>query len=241
MLESIGGSSQWLAITLSSEYRIESISSRAANILGYTPGELFHRPVTQILADDSAFELPQILDAAGKWGYWEGGLVYQSRTGKAVEVPGALASLLSQENRVIGYLLISGTGKMLSTEHDKSGLAEISASLRSICHELNNPLAVMMGFTQLLVMNATCPAKIRADIDRVYAELKQIIDVVERLHDYAIYLCQKAQRDTSGPSIAGALPALQPSAPSSAAAACRNPDPSEDPPALPVRQSQFEY
>jgi signal transduction histidine kinase len=224
MLESVGGSSQWLAITLSPEYQIKSISSRAANTLGYTPQELFHRPVTQILADDTAFELPQILDAAGKWGYWEGGLVYQSREGKPIEVIGALSTLLSQENQVAGYLLISSTGIMMSPDNgNDSRLAEVSACLRSICHELNNPLAVMMGFTQLLTMNAACPAKIRADIDRVYSELKQVIDVVERLHDYALALCKKAQPYPSGPRVAETSPASQSLASPSAAGSLHEP------------------
>jgi signal transduction histidine kinase len=217
-MQSFVRSSRWLAVTLSSEALIKSISFSAEDFLGYAPQELFNQPITRILADDSAFEVPHILDAAGKWGHWEGGLVYRSRMGGLIEVRGAVSLLANGESDAAGYLLISSLDKSLTPSVDKdSALVEISTDLRVIAHDLNNPLAVMMGFTQLLTMNAACPAKIRKDIERVYSELKRVIEIVERLHGYAISLCKKAQQDQAKLRIAEPImPARTAASPSAA-------------------------
>jgi signal transduction histidine kinase len=64
----------------------------------------------------------------------------------------------------------------------------VADSLRTIVHDLNDPLAVIMGFSQLLILNADCQGKIRADVEKLYSELKRAVQVVDRLHQYAISL-----------------------------------------------------
>ena len=39
-------------------------------------------------------------------------------------------------------------------ECDSAAVADIAANLREFAHDLNNPLAVIMGFAQLLVLNS---------------------------------------------------------------------------------------
>ena len=188
-------SSRLFAVTLSSEALITSLSSEAEALLGYSPQELLHKPITQILSDDSAFEVPQIMNTAGKWGVWEGGMTLQSRAGNPIETRGALALLAGSENQSSGYLLISDLDQSPAA---KTGgglpLGAISARLRAVAHDLNNPLAVMMGFTQLLSVRAACSAEIRADLEKVHSELKRVIEIVEELHDYAVSLGEKPAR-----------------------------------------------
>jgi signal transduction histidine kinase len=164
-----------------------------------TRRELLNKPLTRIPADDSAFEVPQMLDAAGKWGHWEGGVTLQTSDGHSIEGRGAIAFLAGGENHSGGYLLIS------NLEHSPAGetgtdsmLAEVSARLRALAHDLNNPLAVMMGFTQLLSLDAACPATVQADIQKVHSELKRVVEFVEKLHGYAVSLCEKPPRKESG-------------------------------------------
>ena len=202
-MQSFACSSRLFVVTLSPEASITSISSGAEDLLGYSPRELLERPVTVILADDSAFEVPQMLSAAGEWGYWEGGLTLQSRDGHPIEGRGAVVFLAGDESHSGGYLLISNLEKSTAGEAvTDSALAEVSARLRAIAHELNNPLAVMMGFTQLLTLNAACPADVKADIGKVHTELKRVVEIVEKLHGYAVSLCERTPPGESKPESA---------------------------------------
>jgi PAS domain S-box-containing protein len=189
-------SSRWLAATLSPEALIASLSSGAEQFTGYSAQELVGRPVTQILADHSAFDVPHILDMAREWGYWEGEISHRTRGGKCMDARGAVTLLSGKGNRSTGFLLVSNLDKSSAqNDYENSAVTEIAANLRSFAHDLNNPLAVVMGFTQLLILNAGCQGKVRTDIEKLYSELKRVIQVVERLHGYAISLYEKPQSE----------------------------------------------
>ena len=200
-MQSLAYNSKWLAATLSSEGRINSLSSEAEQFTGYSAQELVGRPVTQILSDSSALELPLMMNVANEWGHWEGELIHKVRGGKYLNGRGTLSLLAGAGNCSTGYLLVSNLNQSsVSDNCPDSGLAEMARNLRTFAHDLNNPLAVMMGFTQLLMLNANCQGKIRSDIEKLYSELKRVIQVVERLHIYAISLNEQSRQDESAAS-----------------------------------------
>ena len=195
-MQSFVSSSNWLAVTLSSDAFITTLSSSAEQFTGYSAQELVGHPVTQILADSSVFEIPRILNAANEWGYWQGEIIHRSRGGKHLEARGTVSLLTGKGNRTAGYLLMSNLNKSLVLENcDGSAVLEVAANLRTFAHDLNNPLAVMMGLVQLLILNANCQGKIRADIEKLYSELKRVIQSVERMHNYAHSLYEKTHPD----------------------------------------------
>ncbi len=75
-----------------------------------------------------------------------------------------------------------------SPQGEEALRCEVGKELRTLVHELNNPLAVMMGFTQLILLNNRCDSKVRADMDKVYSEMKRVARAVEKLHTYALSL-----------------------------------------------------
>ncbi len=75
-----------------------------------------------------------------------------------------------------------------STEGEGALRGEVGKELRTLVHELNNPLAVMMGFTQLILLNNRCDGKVRDDLDKIYSEMKRVARAVEKLHTYALSL-----------------------------------------------------
>jgi PAS domain S-box-containing protein len=192
-MQALARSSRWLAATLSPEGLIASLSSSAEQFTGYSAQELAGRPITQILADDSAFEMPKILNAVKEWGYWEGEIIHCTRSGKSLEARGAVTSLSGKWNSPDGFLLVSNLSKTPSVnECDSPAMADIAADLRSFAHDLNNPLAVVLGFAQLLALDSSCKGKVRTDVERLYSELQNVIHIVERLQGYAISLHEKA-------------------------------------------------
>ena len=185
-------SSRWLAAALSPDALIVSLSASAEQFTGYSAQELVGRPITQILADHSAFEMPQILNAVKEWGNWEGELIHRTRSGRSLEARGAMTSLAGKGNLPAGFLFMSNLNKTPAMNAgDNAAVADIAASLRAFVHDLNNPLAVIMGFAQLLELNSNCKGKVRADIEKLSEELKNVVHIVERLHGYAISLDDK--------------------------------------------------
>ena len=182
----------WLAATLSPDALIVSLSASAEQFTGYSAQELVGRPITQILADPSAFEMPQILNAAKEWGNWEGELIHLTRSGRSLEARGAITALAGKGNLPAGFLFMSNLNKAPAINAgDNAAVADIAANLRAFVHDLNNPLAVIMGFTQLLELNSNCKGNVRADIEKLSEELENIAHIVERLHGYAISLDDK--------------------------------------------------
>jgi PAS domain S-box-containing protein len=178
-----------LAINFSPDGIVSSISSSAENLLGYTPEDVLGVPVTQILADRSVFEVLEMINTARRHGAWRGTVVHRSKEGRPLEVHGQVVPLAGSDGLAESYLMLSSF-----TEPPQQGtpadaaLKEVAAKLRSFAHELNNPLAVTMGFTQLILLNMGADGKNTADMERLYSEMKRLIQVVEKLQSYAISL-----------------------------------------------------
>lgn len=202
-MQSLACPSKWLATILSPDAHIVSLSSAAEQFTGYSLQELVGCPLTKILDENSVREVPHMLDVATDLGYWIGDIVHIARGGKPLEGRGMMLSLAGQGNRAAGYLLISNPNRSEEMNHEESSaVTEIADTLRTLAHDLNNPLAIVMGFTQLLFLNDTCQGQIRNDVEKIYSELKRVIQVVERLHGYARSLYQKPDSEESSGDMA---------------------------------------
>jgi PAS domain S-box-containing protein len=177
----------WMAVTLSSDGLISLVSECTEQMTGYAARELIGRPITEILADDSAFQVPHMMDAALESGCWEGEVVYRNRSGLHLTAGSQLLTLSSQEKLKCGFLL---TCRISSDSDLPSVFPDLGAGrrLQIFTHEVNNPLAVMMGFAQLLLLNPECRGKVRADVEKIFGELQRVIQTVENLHEYALSL-----------------------------------------------------
>lgn len=193
---SLGDSAQWMAVTFSYDGLISSLSPGAEQMIGYSAQDLVGRPVTQILADHSVFEVARLMESAKECGSWEGRIVHLDRNGRTFEAEASLSTLTGREFAKASFLLVSVfMGQTCSGGIEQAAVREAAAKLRTFAHELNNPLAVMMGFTQLIMLNAQCAGKVRADMEKLFSELKRVIQVVERLHAYAVSLqdCERPE------------------------------------------------
>jgi PAS domain S-box-containing protein len=177
--------SRWMAVVLSSDATVRSLSACAEQTLGYSAAELAGRPVTHILADSTAYDVPQIMRAAREWGCWEGEIAHLHRSGKTLEARGCLALLSGRGSPEEGFLLMSTLSKPLPASVPGDYLDEVGSRLRTMIHQLNNPMAVMMGFAQLVLMETPEHGRVRSDLERLYAEMQRVTQVVERLHAFA--------------------------------------------------------
>jgi PAS domain S-box-containing protein len=191
---SLGDSVRWLAVTFSYDGLISSLSPSAEQMIGFCASEIVGKPITQILADRSVFEVARMMESAKERGSWEGKIVHLNRSGISFEAEGNLSTLAGKENPRAGFILFSTlVGQNSQDACEQAAQREVASKLRTIAHEMNNPLAVMMGFAQLIMLNAQCSGRVRADMEKLFSELKRVIQVVERLHSYALSL-QEGER-----------------------------------------------
>ncbi|MDR1727599.1 MAG: hypothetical protein LBT74_06680 [Acidobacteriota bacterium] len=178
---------KWLAATLSADALITSVSAGAGPLTGFSPQELVGCPVINILEDDSAFTMPRILSEVAENGFWEGELVHRTRSGERLPADGMVSSLTGLGRP--GYLLVSNLGGVQAdVEGDLSAVEAVATTLRGYAHDLNNPLTVVMGFTQLLMLNEACTGKVKTDLEKVLAGLQQVVELVDDMHRYAYSL-----------------------------------------------------
>jgi len=164
----IAGSSEWLAVTFTGDAVVRGLSPNAEQITGYSAPEIVGRPLTQILADRSVFEVQQMMLAAREWGIWEGEIIHRDRGGRTFNARGFVSTLSGRGGPDDGFLLISTLPQILPEGGTNEQLHEVGTRLRSITHQLNNPLAVIMGFTQLILIELPPEGKVRADVERLY-------------------------------------------------------------------------
>lgn len=193
-MQSFSSPAHWMAVSLTADGLITSVSSTAEQLTGYAARELVGRPVAVILGDRSVFEIAQMMKSALDWGVWEGEISHRDRSGKPLQARATLAQFNAHESDSAGFLLLSDLKPRVASDKAAGPLREIGAHLRQTSHDLNNPLAVMMGFTQLILLDPHCEGKMRADVERVYGEMQRISQMVEKLHAYGMSL-QEAQSE----------------------------------------------
>ena len=192
-MESPTRSSDRIAVTFSSDTLVTSLSSGIKSIAGYSRHEMLGRPIARILADRTLFEMPRILDTVKDKGSWEGEIDYRGSNRTTITAYSTIMPLSESGPGISGYLLLS---HLAESENSVCGTGSSDTNagprVRIMVHDLNNHLAVIMGSTQLLALNSGWTGKIRTDIEKLYGELERMARVVERLHGYAISLCEKS-------------------------------------------------
>ncbi len=181
-------SSDILALICSSDGLIATLSPEAEQLTEYPSQELIGRPITHIMADQTVFEMPDMMDSLQRTGHWNGEVLLRRRDGTCFEARATLLSLAGQENIPRGCLLLAVPAAATEPNRDETPMRDVGEVLRKISHELNNPLAVIMGFAQLILLNARCESQIRSDMEKLFSELKRVIQIVDRLHSYSITL-----------------------------------------------------
>jgi nitrogen-specific signal transduction histidine kinase len=192
-------SGSFIAITFSPDMLISALSLEAEHWTGYSARDMVGRPITQLLDDRCAFEVPRMIECARKSGIWEGSLVLVNRSGEPLCSWGNVSTLAGSGRSDPGFLLVSALSHQAApTAEERTALQQAGAKLRELSHEMNNPLAVLMGFMQLVMLNPQCSGKVRADVETMYSEMNRLVQVCDRLHRYAISLQEEPRHDLVG-------------------------------------------
>ncbi len=193
------GTASWMAITFSAEGLITAGSPETGSVTGYAPCELLCRPVTEVLGDATVFRLPEMMQGCTKCGTWSGDVLYLHRSGMTVPAHGVLTPLSNAGSRP-EFLLFSVFAGNGSGPASGERTCEIGSRLREFAHQLNNPLAVVLGFAQLIMASPECSGAIRVDTEKLYSEMRRMVEIVQRLHTYAVGLQESSRPENLLPT-----------------------------------------
>ena len=177
-----------MLLTLTVDGLVSSVSSETGRIFGGLTGGCIGAPVTKILADLSAYEIPRILRVARDSGSWEGEMVFRNSEGNELGLRATIFSLLDTSGKLCSFALVAALVKNPVSDGEREETYQVGDKLRTVSHELNNRLAVVMGFAQLVMLDKQCQGSMRSHMEKAFAEIQSVVQLVEDLHHYALSL-----------------------------------------------------
>ncbi len=195
---------RWLGAILSPDGIITALSGNAGEYTGYSAGELVGQSVGTILSPSSALELEYRFRSNQDCSAWEGAIEHCGRHGASHNAHACLMPMQFGEGSGAGFLLVSVFEGEAVQGAQSASLQGVASYLRKTAHDLNNPLAVMVGLTQLILLDGRCGEGFRGDIERLYAAMTRVVEIIEDLHAYAFSLQQEPRPaeqpdETAGP------------------------------------------
>ena len=196
---------RWLGAVLSPDGLIIALSGNAEECTGYPIRELRGRSITSLLSPSSALEMECLLGSPQGCGAWEGTIEHSGRNGALLEVKACLIPLEFLRETGAAFLLVLAFEAEQETGERAVSLPEVASHLRRTVHDLNSPLAVMMGLTQLILLDSRCGERFRGDIERLLAAMMRVAEITEQLHAYAFTLQGEAARSDPQERAPGSL------------------------------------
>jgi len=168
--------------------RITFVNRAAEEVWGYPPEELLGQPWELLIAPDQRDAFQQAVAATLKGG-WRGEVREVRRSGETFPALLTTSLVRDEEGRpkaFIGVFRDVAKERQLQQQLLQSDkLAAIGQLISGVAHELNNPLTVVMGFSQLLLRDETIPPSVRADVEKIYKEADRARRIVQNLLTFA--------------------------------------------------------
>ncbi len=172
-------------VTLDANGRFTTVNHAAENISGYRRDELVGQWFAPMLPDD---ELPKALAhfqkaLAGETGLFETAFYRKDGEVRTIQVTYSTPQV---DEEVLCIIRDVSDQKMLQEQLIQSEkMSAIGQLVSGVAHELNNPLAGISAFAQLLLSEKRFPPDQRTAAEMIYAEARRASRIVQNLLTFA--------------------------------------------------------
>ena len=163
---------------------ITSWNAGAERLYGYSGREAVGRPIALIIPPELGDELPKILAQIARGERVEPyDTVRMTKDGRRIDVSVTVSPTRDAEGRIVGASAIArditDRKRMEVALRERDTLRYVASLAAAAAHEINNPLAAVMGHTHLLADEVD--AKARERIDAIAAAASRIAQIVARM------------------------------------------------------------
>ncbi|MEW6102173.1 MAG: ATP-binding protein [Candidatus Omnitrophota bacterium] len=159
-------------------------------MLGWQKNEIIFKHVNLLhTPDDAASLLPKMLEQVNKEGLFETEISLIKKTGQSIPVNLTVNKFIDSEGKLMGYIFvakdITETKKLEYQIFQAEKLAAIGQLAAGMAHEINNPLFVISGRLELMLLDEKLNEKIRQDLNTINAQADRIRKLVDQLLKFA--------------------------------------------------------
>jgi two-component system NtrC family sensor kinase len=168
---------------------VQFINRAAEELSGYTAAEVRGKPVTLIVPANPGRRTGarEILRQASQAG-WRGEVRAVTKDGEDLTLSLTMAPVRGHQESVIGIIGvaqdITERKRMEERMQETSRLISLGELAAGVAHEINNPLTVVTGFSQLLLAE-DLPQRARDDLQKIYAEAQRAARIMQNLLSFA--------------------------------------------------------
>jgi len=155
------------------------------DMFGWQKKEIIFKHVNSLHAyDDVAYKLPFILEQVRKVGRYELETYFIKKDGQSFPVNLTVTKFMDAEGNMSGYIFmakdVTEKRKLEYQIFQSEKLAAVGQLVAGIAHEINNPVFVISGRTEMMLSDKSLSSKARANLKIINTQIDQVRQLVDR-------------------------------------------------------------